>query len=125
MNNFGKFEIGNEQALSSEDENERKVLKAINEEYGDLFLSTRITSGSRCGFANSGTIVYLANLHSRNRYRVVIRRNYRHDRGQTGHVDLTQDLNPSARVNLGCSVYGMTPGSITRYSYQIISETRI
>jgi len=125
INDFGKFKIGNEEALSSEDVNEAKILKTINDEYGDEFISTRITSGSRCGFANSGTIVYLTNLHRKNKYRVVVRRSYRHDRGQTGHVDLTRDLNPSARVNLGCSVYGNTPGSITRYSYQIISETRI
>ena len=117
--NFGAIE-----PLSNQEIQEASQLKKTSNKTEEPLLQTRISSGSRCGFAQSGNVMYLIN-NSKSSFRVVINVHYRHDRGEQGNYNKTVVISSLSKISLGCSNSGGPVGSVTRYTFQIKSETKL
>ncbi len=87
-----------------------------------LAFSNVIRKSGHCGFGQFGTIDYLINTDTRNRYRVTIRTFWRTGIN-SGQFDKFEISEAGGRMSLGCTYSGHIP--VTDYTRQVVGETKI
>lgn len=97
-------------------------ISKLSEEDKLLAFANVIKSEGRCGFASGGSINYLINTDTRNRYRVTVRTFWRSgiNSGQSDQVVINE---AGGRVSLGCTDSGYIP--VTYYTRQVVGESRM
>ena len=118
-------DFGRQEALSEDDKTfiveYNNVTEKLDEEEKLLSFKNVIRKSGRCGFAQGGTVDYLVNTDTGNRYRVTIRTRWRSgiNAGQSDRVVVSQ---AGGRVGLGCTDSGYIP--ITYYSREVVGESK-
>lgn len=96
--------------------------EALPAEIKALAFRNVIIHEGRCGFASGGSIQYLVNTDSGNRYRVTIRTHWRQGI-DSGQYDSTYVTEAGGRTMLGCTDSGAIP--VAYYTRSIVGEVRI
>ena len=118
-------DFGKQEALTEDDkafiDEYNTATENLDEELGLLAFKNVIRQSGRCGFAQGGTVDYLINTDTNNRYRVTIRTYWRSgiNSGQSDRVVITQ---AGGRLTLGCTDSGYIP--VTYYSRQVVGESK-
>jgi hypothetical protein len=81
-----------------------------------------ISKEGQCGFVNNGSIDYLLNTDSGNRYRVTVR-TYWQGFWDSGQYDQIYINEAGGKLKLGCTQSDDIP--ITYYNRQVVGEVRI
>lgn len=97
---------------------EQAELKAMGEEaYAAFSLAAYISFGSSCGFANSGSLVYVVNRRSDRAVRATVRVFWRQGIN-SGSYENVKDIPAGGRVLLGCTRSGNIP--VAEYTYSVV-----
>lgn len=119
-------QIGETSPLEKDDQ---QLISAYNEGYNKLSDEEKllafkniIRNSGRCGFASGGSIQYLINTDSKNRYRVTIRTYWRSGI-HSGQSDRPFIIEAGSRIFLGCTDSGYIP--ITYYRREVVGEVKL